>query len=167
MKKTLLSIAGLALIFVVTHSAIGDHQTTTEELNAFWSEVSRTVSEGDFYGMAATYHDDAILVNGTAGSTYPIASALEGWKPDIDRTKSGEVSARVEFRFSRRLNDATTAHETGIFHYSATPKGGEMTEYYVHFEGLLVKKGSNWRMMMENQISSATAEEFNELDPVK
>jgi len=166
MKKTILSAAALALILVLTQSAVGDHQTTTDELNDFWAEVSRTVQEGDFYGMAATYHDDAILVNGPSGTSYPISSALSGWKPDIDRTKAGEIAANVEFRFSQRLNDETTAHETGIFHYSAKPTDGDLNEYYVHFNALLVKKEVGWRMMMEYQKSVATAAEFASLEPV-
>ena len=167
MKKSILSVAALAFVFLVTHNAVGDHQTTVDELNEFWAEVSRTVQEGDFYGMAATYHDDAILVSGPSGTSYPISSALSGWKPDIDRTKAGEVAANVEFRFSQRLNDPTTAHETGIFHYSAKPTDGPLNEYYVHFNALLVKKDAGWRMMMEYQKSTATAAEFAALEPVK
>ncbi|TDI75324.1 MAG: hypothetical protein E2O84_04505 [Bacteroidetes bacterium] len=92
---------------------------------------------------------------------------MKGWKPDIDRTKAGEVAASVEFRFSQRLSDETTAHETGIFHYSAKPEDGELNEYYIFFEGLLVKKGGEWKMLMEYQKSTATAEDFAALEPIK
>jgi len=167
MKTALRYTGAFALLLVVTNVAAWDHQSTNDELNAFWAEVSRTVQEGDFYGMAATYHDDAILVNGMSETSYPIASALKGWKPDIDRTKAGEVAASVEFRFSQRLSDETTAHETGIFHYSAKPEDGELNEYYIFFEGLLVKKGGEWKMLMEYQRSTATAEDFAVLEPIK
>ncbi len=41
------------------------------ELDAVWAEVSRTVVEGDFDGMAAVYHKDAVLVNSASGTSYP------------------------------------------------------------------------------------------------
>jgi len=167
MKKTLFSIGAVLLIVTFSQSATGDHQTPNDELNAFWNEITRTVEEGDFYGMAATYHDDAVLANGMSGTTYPISSALAGWKPNIDKTKAGEIEATVEFRFTQRLSDPTTALETGIFHYAATPSGGELNEYYVHFEALLVKKDNGWLMMMEYQKSSATAEEFEAIAPME
>ena len=132
---------------------------TNAELNAFWAEVSRTVSEGDFEGYAATYHPDAILVSGAHGTSYPIASALKGWHPGFLDTAAGVVEASVEFRFTSRKNDATTAHETGIFHYQAKPSEGDATDQYVHFEALLVKK-DGWKMMMEYQQTPATSEEW-------
>jgi hypothetical protein len=36
----------------------------------------------------------------------------------------GKVKATVEFRFSQRLGDETTAHETGIFLYTTTDAQG-------------------------------------------
>lgn len=130
------------------------------ELDAFWAEAARTVAEGDFDGYAATYHPDAVLVSLATGNSYPIAGALAGWKSGFDDTKAGKATAGVEFRFTQRLHDATTAHDTGIFHYWFAPTGGERSDAYVHFEGLLVKKDGAWKLVMEYQKQPATAEEW-------
>ena len=137
----------------------GDTSITSAELDAFWAEVSRTVAEGDFEAYASTYHPDAILVSGFNQDSYPIAAALDGWKQGFLDTKAGKMKANVDFRFTERRNDDTTAHETGIFHYSSNPEQGEATDVYIHFEALLVDK-DGWKMMMEYQISSATDEEW-------
>lgn len=129
------------------------------ELDAYWAEVARTVVEGDFDGYAAAYHPDAVLVSEASSSSFPIAQALAGWKQGFDDTMAGRSAAGVEFRFTRRLNDATTAHETGIFHYYFQPTGGERVEMYVHFEALLVKN-DGWKMIMEFQKNPATPEEW-------
>ena len=132
---------------------------SSAELDGFWAEVTRTVTEGDFEGYAATYHPDAILVSQSSNLSYPIASALKGWHQGFVDTAAGLVTAGVEFRFTSRLNDETTAHETGIFHYSAYPDNGDATDQYVHFEALLVNK-DGWKMMMEYQRSPATQAEW-------
>jgi ketosteroid isomerase-like protein len=149
---------GLLLLAVPLTSATA--QVGQSDLDAFWAEVSRTVAEGDFDGYAATYHEDAILVSGLSGTSYPIAQALDGWKQGFMDTEAGTVSASVEFRFTQRLSDATTAHETGIFHYAVVDTDGQRTEQFVHFEALLVKK-QGWKMMMEYQKSVATQEEWD------
>jgi len=149
-----------ALLLSVSNASLGSDQTVQSELDAFWAEVSRTVGEGDFEGYAATYHPDAILVSGTSGTSYAISQALDGWKQGFDDTKAGKMKAGVEFRFTQRLSDATTAHETGIFHYFTVDGEDQRTGQYVHFEALLVKK-QGWKMMMEYQESLATEEEWN------
>lgn len=131
----------------------------------YWAEVSRTVTEGDFEGYAALYHEDAVLVNGITGRSYPIAEALDGWRQGFEDTKAGRMTAGVEFRFSERIHGETTAHDTGIFRYSSQEEGGEARASYVHFQGLLVKKDGEWKMTMEYQMSAATEEEWNGLEP--
>ena len=130
-----------------------------DELDAFWSEVSRTVSEGDFEGYSATYHPDAVLVSSSSNESYPIAQALAGWKPGFDDTKDGRLSAGVDFRFTQRLHDGNTAHETGIFRYWSQTGDADPVVAMVHFEGLLVRK-DGWLMAMEYQKSPATFEEW-------
>ena len=88
---------------------------TVEQLNAYWAEVSRSVREGDFKGYKATCHPDGTLVNGIGGKVYVLAKALAGWEKDFIATRSGKKKGRVMFRFSQRLHDDATAHETGIF----------------------------------------------------
>ena len=150
----------LVLLVLVLLPSAAIAQDTVTELDAFWAEASRTVAEGDFAGYAATYHVDAVLVSRATGNSYPIAGALAGWKSGFDDTKAGKAIAGVEFRFTQRLHDATTAHDTGIFRYWYAPTGGERTDAYVHFEGLLVKKDGAWKLVMEYQKQPGTAEEW-------
>ena len=137
-------------------------EAQTHELDAYWAEVSRTVTEGDFEGYAALYHEDAVLVSNFSNSSTPIANALAGWKQGFLDTRAGKMTAGVTFRFSQRYSDGETAHETGIFRYAATPAGGEPNVQFIHFEALMVKK-DGWKMVMEYQKSPATAEEWESL----
>ncbi len=133
----------------------------TDELDAFWAEVSRTVAEGDFEGYAATYHPDAVLVSQSGGVSYPIAEALAGWKQGFDDTAAGKMKAHVDFRFTQRLNDENTAHETGMFYYTAQTGDGEPQGSPLHFQALLVKQGGQWKMVMEYQMTPATMEKWD------
>ncbi len=122
----------------------------TTELDAYWAEVSRTVEEGDFEGYAELYHPDAVLVMKSSG-TVPIAEAVAGWKQLFVDTHAGKAMAGVEFRLTERLNDATTAHETGLFRYTFEPEEGDDAVSLVRFEALLVKRDGRWLMVMEYQ----------------
>jgi hypothetical protein len=130
----------------------------TGELDRYWAEVSRTVEEGDFAGYKALYHADAVMVSDYSDDSYPIASAFDGWEQGFTDTREGRAEASVRFRFTRRLNDASTAHETGIFNYRFE-SDGQVSDQYVHFEALLVRK-DGWLMMMEFQKAPATPEEW-------
>ncbi len=154
-----ISIFPILILFLITGV-----QNPTEEVDELWAEVSRTVAEGDFEGYAATYHQDAVLVNGISGTSYPIANALSGWKQGFDDTKAGKMKASVEFKFTKRLHSETTAHDTGIFKYSSHAEGGEPQTIYIHFEGLSTKASGEWKLMMEYQISMATVEEWDSMD---
>jgi ketosteroid isomerase-like protein len=156
---TRISILPLLLVLL-----IGTLQDPIVEIDKYWAEVSRTVSEGDFEGYAATYHEDAILVNGLSGKSYPISGALSGWKKGFDDTKAGKMRASVEFRFSDRFHSSSTAHETGIFMYTSESEGEEPSTAYIHFQGLLTKKNGKWVSMMEYQVSMASEEEWNKLE---
>ena len=158
MTKILIPLT--VLILATSGIQLASAQLAT--VDDLWAEVSRTVSAGDFDGYAATYHPDAVLVNKSGRATYPITTALAGWKQGFDDTMSGKQESGVEFRFSQRLSDETTAHDTGIFHYWFTPDGGERTDVYVEFEGLLVKK-DGWLMMMEYQKDQVSKEEWDAL----
>jgi hypothetical protein len=139
-------------------------EQTTRELDAYWSEVSRSVREGDFKGYSATCHPQGVLVSGVKQTSYPLTQALERWKPGFDDTRAERMTASVEFRFSQRLHDRTTAHETGIFRYAST-RDGQETVAYIHFEGLLLKSSKGWQIMMEYQKSTATEAEWKALAP--
>lgn len=74
------------------------------------------------------------------------------------------MTASVEFKFTERLHSETTAFDTGIFKYSSQANGAEVQTIYIHFQGLLTKASGDWKLMMENQISMATIEEWNEIE---
>ena len=164
MKRRIKGLPGLLVLGIAVLptrvAPLATQDPIEDALDAFWAEVSRTVEEGDFEGYAATYHDDAVLVSGVAGESYPIAQALDGWKQGFLDTRTGKMKASVEFRFTRRIHDQTTAHETGIFRYAAIGADGQETASFVHFEALLVFK-DGWKMVMEYQKSRATEDEWN------
>jgi len=153
-RSTRLATAILLLALPATAPA----QVTTE-LDAYWAEAARTVEEGDFEGYAKLYHPDAVLVMKGRG-TIPIGEALAGWKQLFVDTQAGKAAAHVEFRLTERLNDATTAHETGMFRYTFEPEEGDDAVSLVHFEALLVKRDGRWLMLMEFQKDPATEEEW-------
>lgn len=135
-----------------------------KELDAYWAEVSRTVGEGDFEGYTATCHEDAVLVSGPRKSSYLLTKALERWEKEFRQTKAGQTKASVDFRFSKRVGDAATAHETGMFRYAGQTVGGKEKVVYIHLKALLVRKENGWKILMENQESQGTKEEWDGLE---
>jgi hypothetical protein len=136
------------------------------ELNQYWTEVSRTVREGDFEGYRATYHQDAVCVftTGKNKRTSPIDVQLTQWKKDFVDTKAGKTKNKVVFRFTQRVGDSTSAHESGIFYFSSMDKDGKvLSSGAVHFESLLVKRNGAWLAMMEYQKARATQAEWDAL----
>lgn len=147
-------------------SALPSPDTTAlDELNAYWAKVSRAVNEGDFTAYQETCHEQGIIISGTKQSSYPLSQALARWKSDFERTKSGEVKSSVDFRFSHRYRDATTAHESGVFRYIGIEKGAEAKTDYIAFEALLTKQNGTWKILMEYQKGSATESDWNALAP--
>ena len=140
-----------------------DEQARIKELDTYWAEVSRAVNTGDFEAYKATCHGDAVLVSESKHMSQPLAVALARWSNDFANTRDGKISSKVEFRFSKRFGDATTAHETGIFRFTAQKSGEEPTIEYIHLEALLVKRGGAWKILMENQTGPATAAEWDAL----
>lgn len=142
---------------------LGDETARLESLESYWTEVSRTVNEGDFEGYAATCHPDGVLVSGKKGTSYLLAKALQKWKTEFDQTKDGTMKASVDFRFSQRWGDTDTAHEIGMFRYAQKVGDAKETVAYIHLEALLVKKEGRWKILMENQKSEGTIEEWKSL----
>ncbi len=165
MKLFLLNaLITLVLFFATPFAVAADDAARLAELDRFWNAVSQSVKDGDFDGYKATCHPEGVLVTEKLKTSQPLAQALERWKPGFDDTKAGRAKASVEFRFSQRLGDGTTAHETGIFLYSFTYAQGQAKKDYVRFEALLVKR-DGWKTLMEYQKSPATAEEWAALKP--
>ncbi len=150
--------ASVALTICVT-PAFGIDNPVSAQLDAFWSEISRTVMEGDFQAYRETYHEDAVLVSGISKTSQPIAGALSAWEAGFTETRTGNKKVTLEFRFTERINDATTAHETGIFCYTAIGDDGKPKTSYIHFEALLIRQ-ERWKTMMEYQVAMATEEEW-------
>jgi hypothetical protein len=134
------------------------------ELDAYWAEVSRAVGEGDFGAYKATCHPEGVLISGRKQYSQPLAIALARWEKDFTDTREGRVKASVEFRFSKRIGDDTTAHETGVFRYVSQPTGQPANVEFIKLEALLVKKPDGWKILMENQIGNASEAEWKALE---
>ena len=148
-------------LFLITNSVAQSFSHT--ELNAFWVEAERQVAEGDYEVYAASFHEEAILVNGMSKESVPIQIALDGWKEGFSNTKAGLMTASVKFRFSDSSVGQSSAHQTGIFLYKWQNEGEDEQEVYIHFEALLTKSSGEWTMLMEYQKAIATKEEWDEL----
>jgi len=135
-------------------------ETIDKEL---WSVIAATVVNADIDGMARMYHPDAVVV--TPAGTKPIGSQIAKWGKDMADAKIRGDKATVEFRFTRRQDDATTAFETGIFKYTVTDKTGKSVSNYVPFEALLERSSGKWRMLMERQLAAVTVDEWNRSRP--
>ncbi len=157
MRRICLLIVLLFIQFIYAQDII------INELDAAWKKLENTVSTGDFRSFKSVYHQDAVLVNGITKNSYPIKNAFEGWEKGFIDTKSEEIIANLDVKFSERLFDEFTAHETGIFHYYTINKNGDKDDTYVHFESLWVKKNNKWKMIMEYQKSRTTKAEWNTL----
>lgn len=170
MKKNILFLTSLLLAFLTNTEAIAqsaaDQLRIVEIDKSYWTEISRTVKEGDFEGYKATCHPNAVLVttSGKNKQSYPMTAALARWKQGFLDTKQGKQMDNVQFRFSQRIGDATTAHETGIFYFTSHDSTGKLiSEGYTHLEALLVKQGDKWLCLMEYQKAKATREEWEAL----
>ena len=167
--KTPRSLSGLLKISLflcatqIASTAADKQDARLAQLDAYWAEVSRSVREGDFKGYTATCDPQGVLVSVTKMTSQPLSVALARWEKDFTDTKSGKVKATVEFRFSQRVGDESTAHETGIFCYSTLDSEGKRNQEHLHFESLLVKRKDGWKTMMEYQKSKATPQEWDAL----
>lgn len=139
-----------------------DETTRLTQLDKFWSEIQAAVQSGDYERYKASCHPSGVLVSVAKKTSYPLSKALAGWKQGFLDTKSGKMKAGVEFRFSQRIGDETTAHETGIFHYWTVDANGIRNDDYAHFEALLVKE-NGWQTLMEYQKGPASESEWEKL----
>ena len=136
--------------------------TTSHEIdNDVWSVLIKTVATDDIVGMGNVYLPNAVLVN--PRSTAAIKDTLERWGKDMVDAKAKGSKATVEFRFSRRQDDATTAFEAGIFKYTVIDKSGVANPKFYPFEQLLVKTNGKWRIAMERQFAEVAPAEWDKL----
>ena len=139
-----------------------DETTRLAQLDKFCSEIQAAVQNGDYERYKATCHPSGVLVSGAKKTSYSLSKALTGWKEVFLDTNSGKKKAGVEFRFSQRLGDDTTAHETGVFHYWTVDANGIRKDDYLHFEALLVRE-NGWQTLMEYQKAPASENEWTKL----
>lgn len=161
-RLVVLGLIGLGLSLGLASDVRGEGEkdgaaaSRIRELDALWAKVSKAVNEGDFEAYKSTCHSKGVLVSGIRGYSQPLSKALARWKKEFDATKAGAMQASVTFRFSQRVGDETTAHETGIFRYTAKPMDGEPIDELIHFEALLIKEKGRWLITMEYQQAKAT-----------
>ena len=117
MKQLLYTLT--VFVFGITQLSADDNAVRLRELDAFWAEVSRSVQDRDFDGYKATCHREGVLVSATKKISQPLSKALARWKQGFDDPRAGKIKAKVDFRFSQRIGDDSTAHEAGylpLFH---------------------------------------------------
>lgn len=149
----------LAIVAAAPTGAAG--QSSADIDRQVWQAVAKSAVDDDIVAMGRVYHPAAVLVS--KNGTTPIASALERWGRDMATAKKNGVRASVEFRFTTRQDDATTAFQAGAFRYATTDKAGVATPGFVRFEALLVKIPDGWKIVMERQLDAITEAEWNAL----
>lgn len=158
-RRTIL-VLGLLALLASRAPALAAQSSAAIDADV-WRAISVSVVDADITAMARTYHPDAVLVTSTG--TRPIRDALDGWGKDMMTAKADGTRATVEFRFSLRQDDATTAFEAGIFKYTVIGKDGVSRPSYRRMESLLVKHEGAWRVVMERQLDAASAQEWDAL----
>jgi len=108
------------------------------DTDGLYRELIRTVVEVDFTAMAATYHEDAVLV--TNKNITPIGQVLQRWKKDGEAFQEAGGSATLDFRVIKRLINNGVASELGIFRYATKDESGKENVLYSYFEDLNIKK---------------------------
>ena len=142
----------IAFLLCFTSNAAFSGQGSSQQINKdTWAVISQAVANADIEAMAATYHHDAVVVNGN--ETVPIKSALSKWAEGMKQATTNGSTASVSFRFASRQDDETTAFESGIFRYSSIDSSGNETIMFMDFESLLVKKENRWLFVMERQLN--------------
>ena len=135
-------------------------QNRITELNTYWNVVKEKVEAGDVLGYGTTFHEDGILVSDRGEVCYPLKEALHKWKEGLAKTKKGLTKVKLDFRFSERTGDSTTAFERGIFRHDLLDENGERVVRFIHFDALLTKKKGKWQLMLEHQKLPTTKEEW-------
>ena len=161
MPKQIATIAVAVCSIMAFRAGASQTASSTRDIDRnVWSVISTTVVEHDIAGMGRLYAIDAVLV--TPKGTSPIKDALDRWGRDMVAMKARGDKATVEFRFSRRQDDSTTAFEVGMFKYTVTSKGVSTPNIHP-FEALLVKTNGQWRIVMERQFDAVTQAEWDKL----
>jgi hypothetical protein len=129
--------------------------------NSLFKEIQRSVAEADFERMAAAYHADAVLVK--SKSTAFIDDVMHRWRAAGEKLRNEGGHASVDFRFSSRQHDASSAFDTGIFRYATVDKEGVERVFFAHFENLAVFRNDHWLTLMERQMAATDLTTWNSL----
>ena len=164
MVKTLSIAVLLAFSALPACPAVEQSDSVIQELNAYWDELSRSVTKGDMDGLMSLYHPDAIAREWEGDSyTVRLASSLPDGEVEFHKgTKEGLRAITLDWRFSTRIHDGRVAHEVGIGRFQETPGGGQTTTSFAHVEQYLVKK-DRWLTTLESVRWNATEAEWNAL----
>jgi hypothetical protein len=159
---TLVLVSGDARLVAQTAKPAATSPPSTQDIDRdVWSVFVATVASDDIVRMGEAYFPNAVLV--TPSGTAPIKETLDRWGRDMVAAKAKGNTATVEFRFSRRQDDASTAFEAGIFKYTVIEKSGVRTPKFYPFEALLGKANGKWRVLMERQFAEVTQAEWDKL----
>ncbi len=148
-RVTFLSLVGLTFGVLGVSAQEGSIQA---ELDAFWSEVVLSVEDWDVSAQQATYHPDAIAVSGDSVS-YRMRLMAEVYA-EVAGTSKTPSNARLAFRFSSRVHDSNTAHEVGVYRFSADGQG----RFYGGLDSYLVRKDGKWLILVEIQRREGLSE---------
>ncbi len=129
----------------LTPVSLAQEDAIQAELDAYWAEVVRSVVEWDLEAQKSAYHPDAISAFGDADSysTRLMAELYEEIEADPDAQPP--VNPGLEFRFSSRVHDASSAHEVGMYHFWADGR----SDFFGLVEAYLVKKDGRWVSLLD------------------
>ena len=148
------------LLFFLHPTLISAHDTSVAEVDEFWTNLSESVSKGDFRAYRSAHHPDAVLVvNGKSGS---MENAHKAFQRGFDDTAEGTVKASIAFRWTQRSVSGNTAFQKGAFHYWSDA-GGKTYSQYTQFEAILVKSDDSWRILAQKQYKAMTQEQWDAL----
>ena len=149
----------LVLLIVVSATSTTLEAQVVAELDALWERVAQSVRTGDPDLYLSTYHPDAVFVSARRGISRTVVDDVEANRGAWRATAEGRADRDIEFRFTRRIHDERSAHETGIFRYSSVEDGAR-TVVTIHFSAALVKVAGEWLQLLEYQDSDATDAEW-------
>ena len=152
-------LAGLALLIMAAVTPVGAQEGVAAELDELWERVAESVRTGDPDLYLSTYHPDAIFVSARRGISRTVVADVEANRDAWRATAEGRAERDIEFRFTRRIHDASSAHEVGMFRYSSL-ENGEWRVVTIHFTAALVKVDGEWLQLLEYQDSDATEAEW-------
>ena len=157
MKRILMG--ALALLIVTAANPIAAQDQVSVELDRLWDRVVESVRTGDHGLYLSTYHPDGIFVSARRGISRTVAddvaANLDAWRA----TAEGRAERDLEFRFTRRIHNETSAYESGMFRYSSL-EDGTRSVATIHFTAALVKVDGVWLQLLEYQDSDATDAEW-------